>query len=68
MDMADTSQTGVQSVQAEIDRLEQQLKVLLSESPVMDDELNAVERDLEALRRKRADFGVSRHAEHPVPR
>ena len=40
------------SIKAEIEKLELQLGELLSDSPVMDDEVNAVERDLEALRRK----------------
>jgi hypothetical protein len=37
---------------ARIAKLELQLGELLSDSPVMDDEVNAVERDLEALRRR----------------
>ena len=40
---------------ARIAKLELQLGELLSDSPVMDDEVNAVERDLEALRRKLAE-------------
>ena len=52
--MANTDEAAV-SIQAEIERLEQRLQDLLCESPVMDDEVNAVERDLEALRRRLAE-------------
>ena len=38
-----------------ITNLETQLEDLLSDSPVMDDEVNSVERDLQALRRKLAE-------------
>jgi phage shock protein A len=40
---------------ARIAKLEQLLQELLSDSQVMDDEINAVERDLQALRRKLAE-------------
>lgn len=49
--MANIDEAAV-SIQAEIEKLELQLGELLSDSPVMDDEVNAVERDLEALRRR----------------
>jgi HAMP domain-containing protein len=39
-----------ESLHAQIARLEQQLEMLLSEAPIMDDEVNAIERDLRALR------------------
>ena len=39
-----------ESLTAEIIRLEQRLEELLAERPIMDDEVNAVERDLRALR------------------
>jgi hypothetical protein len=37
------------SIKSEITRLQQRLDDLLGESPRMDDEVNAVERDLRAL-------------------
>jgi len=37
------------SIKSEITRLQQRLDELLGESPRMDDEVNAVERDLRAL-------------------
>jgi len=37
------------SIKSEIARLQQRLEELLGESPRMDDEVNAVERDLRAL-------------------
>jgi len=37
------------SIKSEIARLQQRLEELLDESPRMDDEVNAVERDLRAL-------------------
>jgi len=49
--MANIDEAAV-SIQAEIERLEQRLQELLSDAPVMDDEVNAVERDLQALQRR----------------
>jgi len=42
--------TPPELLQAQIDKLQQKLQELLSEPQVMDDEVNAVERDLEALK------------------
>ena len=52
--MKTTTQVAAEAPQAEIEQLEARLAVLLSETPAMDDEINAVERDLDALRRKLA--------------
>jgi hypothetical protein len=54
-DMTNANLPAVESLQAQIARLEEQLQGLLSEIPLMDDEINAVERDMEALRRKLAE-------------
>lgn len=43
------------SLSARIAELEERLQQLLGEPHVMDDEVNAVERDLQALQRKLAD-------------
>jgi hypothetical protein len=40
---------STESINAEIARLQQRLEELLGESPLMDDEVNAVERDLRAI-------------------
>jgi hypothetical protein len=40
---------------ARIAKLEQLLEELLCDSPVMDDEVNTVKRDLQAMRRKLAE-------------
>ncbi len=53
--MTNANLPAVESLQAQIARLEEQLQGLLSEIPLMDDEINAVERDMEALRRKLAE-------------
>jgi hypothetical protein len=42
--------TPPELLQVQIDQLQQKLQELLSEPQVMDDEVNAVERDLEALK------------------
>ena len=44
-----------ETLQSQIARLEQKLQELLSETQVMDDEVNAVERDLKALQNMLAE-------------
>ena len=47
--MSPQQNQSTESINAEIARLQQRLEELLGESPRMDDEVNAVERDLRAL-------------------
>jgi hypothetical protein len=47
--MTNLQEQTPESLDAEIVRLQERLQELLTESPVMDDEVNAVERDLQAL-------------------
>ena len=55
--MTNVNLPAMETLQAQIERLEQQLQELLSEKPVMDDEINTAVRDLEALRRALAAAG-----------
>jgi len=54
--MSTQQNQSTESINAEIARLQQRLEELLGECPLMDDEVNAVERDLRAILARRGEF------------